>query len=136
MEEGEGFCSSPLQGGDAGKELLRHLLKDKASPAPTPSPPCQAPPPARRQLSNESVRSEEEDRLGSHGNTMSPGRDLDSSGKKKPRCKRAARPDRDKPPKNKRRKKEEEEKTLNASSSSSDPLMTHLRQVRTPPSSL
>ncbi|XP_044195043.1 histone-lysine N-methyltransferase 2C-like isoform X6 [Thunnus albacares] len=136
MEEGDGFCSSPLHGGgkegDGGKELLRHLLKDKASPATTPSPTGQVPPAARRQLSNESIRSEEEDRPGSHGNVMtldSPGRDLDSSGKKKPqRCKRVARPDKDKaPPKNKRRKREEEEKTLNASSS--DPLMTHLRQL-------
>lgn len=75
MEEGEGFSSpSPLHGGgkdgDAGKELLRHLLKDKTSPTPTPSPNSQAPPIARRQLSNESVRSEEEDRPGSHGNMV------------------------------------------------------------------
>lgn len=131
MEEGEGFCSSPLHGGgkegDGGKELLRHLLKDKASPATMPSPS------ARRQLSNESVRSEEEDGPGSHGNMVmldSPDRDLDSSGRKKPqRCKRVARPEKDRaPPKNKRRKREEEEKTLHASSSS-DPLMTHLTQV-------
>lgn len=54
---------------------------------------------------------------------------LDSSGRKKTtqRCKRLARPDKDRaPPKTKRRKKEEEEKTLH---SSSDPLMTHLTQV-------
>lgn len=75
MEEGggEGFSSpSPLQGGggDGGKELLRHLLKDKTSPATTPSPTGQAPPIARRQLSSESVRSEEEDRPGSHGNVV------------------------------------------------------------------
>ncbi|XP_049896001.1 histone-lysine N-methyltransferase 2C-like isoform X2 [Epinephelus moara] len=145
MEEGggEGFSSpSPVHGGDGGKELLRHLLKDKTSPATTPSPTGQAPPTAqtppaaRRQLSNESIRSEEEDRPGSHGNMVtmdSPGPDvLDSSGRKKAqRCKRLARPEKDRAPsKNKRRKKEEEEKTLHSSSTSpSDPLMTHLRQL-------
>lgn len=80
MEEGsgEGFPSpSPLHGGgkdgDGGKELLRHLLKDKTSPATTPSPTGQAPPTARRQLSNESVRSEEEDRPGFRGNMVRRG---------------------------------------------------------------
>lgn len=72
MEE-ELSSSSPLQGGgkdtDGGKELLRHLLKDKISPTTTPSP-TQALPTARRQLSNESVRSEEEDRAGSQGNMV------------------------------------------------------------------
>lgn len=72
MEE-ELSSSSPLQGGgkdtDGGKELLRHLLKDKISPTTTPSP-TQALPTARRQLSNESVRSEEEDRAGSQGNRV------------------------------------------------------------------
>ncbi|XP_078100895.1 histone-lysine N-methyltransferase 2C-like isoform X2 [Sander vitreus] len=126
------FSPSPPYGGDGGKELLRHLLKDKTSPATTPSPTGQAPPTARRQLSNDSVRSEDDD----HGNMVtmgSPGADLlDASGRKKtPRCKRLSRPEKDKaPPKNKRRKKEEEEKTLQSSStSSSDPLMTHLRQL-------
>lgn len=56
--------------GDAGKELLRHLLKDKTSPANTPSPTPQAPLTARRQLSSDSIRSEEEDRPGSHGNMV------------------------------------------------------------------
>lgn len=56
--------------GDGGKELLRHLLKDKTSPGPTLSPTSQAPPTARRQLSSDSVRSEEEDRPGSHGNMV------------------------------------------------------------------
>lgn len=56
--------------GDGGKELLRHLLKDKISPGPMLSPTSQAPPTARRQLSNDSVRSEEEDRPGSHGNMV------------------------------------------------------------------
>lgn len=79
MEDGagEGFSSSPLQGGgkdgDGGKELLKHLLKDKTSPATTPSPTSQAPPTACRQLSCESVRSEEEDRPGSHGNMVRRG---------------------------------------------------------------
>lgn len=59
--------------GDGGKELLRHLLKDKTSPATTPSPTIQAPPIPRCQLSNESVRSEEEDRPGSHGNMVRRG---------------------------------------------------------------
>lgn len=71
MEEGggEGFSSlSPLHGGDRGKELLRHLLKDKSSPSTTPSPTGHAP--AHRQLSNDGVRSEEEDGPGSHGNTV------------------------------------------------------------------
>ncbi|KAG8009692.1 Histone-lysine N-methyltransferase 2C [Nibea albiflora] len=73
---GEGFSSpSPLHGGgkdgDGGKELLRHLLKEKTSPATTPSPTHQAPPTAHRQLSNESIRSEEDDRPGSHGNMLS-----------------------------------------------------------------
>lgn len=76
--EGEGFSTpSPHhvggKDGDGGKELLRHLLKDKTSPASTPSPTSQAPPPARRQLSSESVRSEEEDRPGSHGNMVRRG---------------------------------------------------------------
>lgn len=70
LEEGgcEGLLSpSP---GDAGKELLRHLLKDKMSPANTPSPTPQALLAARRQLSSDSIRSEEEDRPGSHGNMV------------------------------------------------------------------
>ncbi len=77
MEEagGEGLSSTfPLNGGgkdgDAGKELLKHLLKDKTSRAATPSPTSQAPPTAHRQLSSESVRSEEEDRPDSHGNMV------------------------------------------------------------------
>ena len=58
-ENGGQMASSPLQGGaaaagDAGKELLRHLLKDKASAAAQATPPC-------RQLSNDSLRSEEEE---------------------------------------------------------------------------
>ncbi|XP_068593242.1 histone-lysine N-methyltransferase 2C-like isoform X2 [Cebidichthys violaceus] len=125
MEEGDGFFPpSSLHGGDTGKELLRHLLKDKMSPT------GQAPPTAR-QLSNESARSEEEDGPGSHGNVVlmdGPGPDLLDSGRKKTqRCKRLARPEKDKAAKNKRRKKEEEEKTLH--SSSSDPLMNHDRQL-------
>lgn len=70
MEDGdcEGLLSpSP---GDAGKELLRHLLKDRMSPANTPSPTPQAPLTARRQLSCDSIRSEEEDRPGSNGNMV------------------------------------------------------------------
>lgn len=167
MEEGraEPFSpTSPHQAGDAGKELLRHLLRDKTSPANTPSPITQAPPIARRQLSSDGCRSEEEDAPGSHGNMVRrwPGqtngmscdllvkkadhvlhlqvvRDgpaselLDTFGRKKTqRCKRPARPDKDRaPPKYKRKKKEEEEKLLQScsTSSSSDPVVTHLRQV-------
>ncbi|CAB1432000.1 unnamed protein product [Pleuronectes platessa] len=136
MEEGEGevFSSlSPLHGGggDGGKELLRHLLKDKTSPAITLSYTVQAPPSACCQLSNESVRSEEEDKPGSYGNVVrrDDGELMDSSNRKKvQRSKRLTRPEKDRAaPKYKRRKREEEEKTLN--SSSSDPLMTHLRQL-------
>nr|XP_046227874.1 histone-lysine N-methyltransferase 2C-like isoform X2 [Scatophagus argus] len=137
LEEGmgEGFSSPSLlheggKDGDGGKELLRHLLKDKTSPATTPSPTDQAPTTTHRQLSIESVRSEEEDRPGSHGNTVYSPDLLDSSGRKKTqRCKRLTRPEKDRaPPKNKRRKREEEEKTLH-SSTSSDPLVTHLTQL-------
>lgn len=159
MEDGgvEGLSSpSPLHGGDAGKELLRHLLKDKTSPATTPSPTRQGLPTVHRPLSNESIRSEEED--SSYSNMVrllrcynnfvfvfsvrsadvvscafiqvtSPGMD-GSSKKKTQRNKRPARPDKDKaPPKYKRRKKMEEDKGVH---SSSEPLMTHLRQVEPP----
>lgn len=70
MEVDFSSSCSPLQG-DAGKELLRHLLKDKLSPATTPSPRAQTPPTARFQLFNENVHSEEEDRLGSQGTMVS-----------------------------------------------------------------
>ena len=58
-ENGGQMASSPLHGGaaaagDAGKELLRHLLKDKASAAAQATLSC-------RQLSNDSLRSEEEE---------------------------------------------------------------------------
>ena len=71
------MTSSPLHGGaagDAGKELLRHLLKDKASAAAQATPPC-------RQLSNDSLRSEEEEGPavpGSHNSVVrEAGRTLD-----------------------------------------------------------
>jgi len=63
------ISSSPLNAGaagDAGKELLRHLLKDKAASGNQAPPPC-------RQLSNDSLRSEEEEgptRPGSHNNSV------------------------------------------------------------------
>ncbi|XP_054620989.1 histone-lysine N-methyltransferase 2C-like isoform X3 [Dunckerocampus dactyliophorus] len=127
-------CASPLQvgGGDAGKELLRHLLKEKASPAKTPSPTTQAQPPVHHQLSTESVRSEEEDTAGYLGNMMVDSPDLlDLLGKKKAqRCKRAARPDKDKGlAKYKRRKREDEEEMLHSSSTPPEQIMTHLRQL-------
>lgn len=70
MEEDFSSCS-PLQADPVGKELLRHLLKEKRSPATTPSPGSQTPPTARCQPANDSVHSEEEDRLGSQGTMVS-----------------------------------------------------------------
>lgn len=75
MEEARGYRlsspSSPLQGGEGGKELLRHLLKEKTSPANMPSPTRQTPPTAYRQLSTDSVGSEKDEGTGCHGNTVS-----------------------------------------------------------------
>lgn len=68
-EAGEDCFSSPAShGGDGGKELLRLLLRDKTSPVTmtTPSRPA-----AHRQLSNDGVRSEEEDEPGFRGNMVS-----------------------------------------------------------------
>uniref|UniRef100_H3D7P3 Lysine methyltransferase 2C n=1 Tax=Tetraodon nigroviridis TaxID=99883 RepID=H3D7P3_TETNG len=124
--------------GDGGKELLRHLLKDKTSHI-MPFPTSHAPPAACRQSSNESIPSEEEDRPRSHGN-IENGPDLLDSRNKLQRCKRPARPEKDRlPPKNKRRKKEDEELLLCCSSS--EPILTHLAQNNlsnppTPPASL
>jgi hypothetical protein len=73
-ENGGQMTSSPLHGGaagDAGKELLRHLLKDKASAA------AQAPPTCR-QLSNDSLRSEEEEGPAGPGSHNSLVRGADS----------------------------------------------------------
>ncbi|XP_072769606.1 histone-lysine N-methyltransferase 2C-like [Nerophis lumbriciformis] len=126
-------CASPLHvGGDVGKELLRHLLKEKASPAKTPSPTTHALPPVHHQLSTDSVRSEEEDGAGFLGNMMVDSPDvLDLLGKKKAqRCKRAARPDKDKAlAKYKRRKQEDEDEMLHSSSTPSEQIITHLRQL-------
>lgn len=72
--------SSPLStgaAGDAGKELLRHLLKDKAASG------NQAPP-ACHQLSNDSLRPEEAaglTRPGSHNNSM-----VRTAGRRNPSC--------------------------------------------------
>lgn len=55
--------------GDGGKELLRHLLRDKASHIMT-LPTGHAPSAACRQSSNESIHSEEDDRPCSHGNMV------------------------------------------------------------------
>lgn len=60
MEEGPSFPSP----GDPGKELLRHLLKDKMAPA-------SGLLAARRHLSTDSARSDEADRPGSYGNVVS-----------------------------------------------------------------
>ncbi|XP_023181708.1 histone-lysine N-methyltransferase 2C-like isoform X7 [Xiphophorus maculatus] len=119
-EAGEECFSSPAShGGDGGKELLRHLLRDKTSPITmtTPSRPA-----AHRQLSNDGVRSEEEDEPGFHGN-MVP---LGDAPKKIKRTKRLSLPDKDRAPsKSKRRRKEDDEEK----SSSSDSLMTQLSQL-------
>ncbi|XP_055363689.1 LOW QUALITY PROTEIN: histone-lysine N-methyltransferase 2C-like [Betta splendens] len=129
MEEGGRERLLSPSSGDAGKELLRHLLKDKASLSNMLSPTAQSPLIACRQPSSDSIRSEEEDHPGPHGNmvlTDNPGLDLpDLSGKKSQRCKRLARPEKDRaPPKYKRRKKEEDKTTP-----SSDQLVTHLTQL-------
>lgn len=136
--------------GDGGKELLRHLLKDKTSHIMA-LPTSHAPPAACRQSSHESIHSEEEDRPCSHGNIVrrgwvngvqtevcvvktrvctcqENGAELLDSRNKLQRCKRLARPEKDRPPqKNKRRKKEDEELLLCCSSS--QPVLTHLAQV-------
>ncbi|XP_056155239.1 histone-lysine N-methyltransferase 2C [Lampris incognitus] len=131
----EGYSCSPLHG-DGGKELLKHLLKDTSSPATTPSPSNQVPP-ARCQLSIESIQSEEEEgkaRAGSYGNMNMV---VDSVGsvefpegsesvrkKQQQRCKRPARQEGERaPPKSKRRKREEEDKRLCSSSNTAN-LMT------------
>ncbi|XP_043959917.1 histone-lysine N-methyltransferase 2C isoform X2 [Gambusia affinis] len=120
-EAGEDCFSSPAShGGDGGKELLRHLLRDKTSPVTmtTPSRPA-----AHRQLSNDGVRSEEEDEPGFRGN-MVP---LVDGPKKIKRTKRLILPDKDRAPsKSKRRRKEEDDEDK---SSSSDSLMTQLSQL-------
>ncbi|XP_061522122.1 histone-lysine N-methyltransferase 2C-like isoform X2 [Phycodurus eques] len=121
-------CASPLyggRGGDLGKELLRHLLKEKNSPAKTPSP--------SRQLSGESARSKDEDGAGFHGNMTADGPDvLDLLGKRKPqRCKRAARPDKDKTlcKYKRRRREDDDDRALDCSSSPSEQIMTHFTQL-------
>lgn len=124
------ISSSPVHGGDAGKELLRHLLKDKTSPATTPSPGNQALA-ACRQLSSESVRSEEEEGLvrpGSHNSgsmVLESGELLDSVKRKQQRCKRLPRVDKA-PTKTKRRRRDEEDDVLY--SSNTDTLMTQVKQ--------
>ncbi|XP_035986057.1 histone-lysine N-methyltransferase 2C-like [Fundulus heteroclitus] len=128
MEEagGDRLSSPAPQGGDGGKELLRHLLRDRTPPAASPT---------GRQLSGDGLRSEEEEEeeeegAGYHGSVVAL---MDGAGPKKiQRSKRPTRPDKDRaPPKPKRRKREEqeeeeEEKILH---SSSDSLMTQLRQM-------
>nr|XP_054592167.1 histone-lysine N-methyltransferase 2C isoform X4 [Nothobranchius furzeri] len=125
--EVDGAASSPLQSGDVGKELLRHLLKDKTSPLTALTAARQAHPIAHRQLSSDSLRSEEEE-PGSHGNMVMTGPGPDR--KKTQRCKRLAHPDRA-PPKCKRRKREEEMEEMEEEKIllSSDPFIAHLRQL-------
>lgn len=67
----EGVVSPSCKEGDGGKELLRHLLKEQSSPSTTSSTTNQAALTARRQLSNESVQSEEEDMPGSQVSMVS-----------------------------------------------------------------
>lgn len=122
---------SETAAGDGGKELLRHLLKEKSpSATPPPSAPHWGAVPlhtgAVRQMSVDSVRSEEEDGfLNNSGRVDSPGGDVD----KKARFKRLNRPDKDRPqPKNKRRKRDDEE-MLHSNTTGSDAIMTHIRQL-------
>ncbi|XP_077410700.1 histone-lysine N-methyltransferase 2C-like [Vanacampus margaritifer] len=120
-------CTSPLH--DPGKELLRQLLKEKASPEKAPSPGGHAPPAFRHRLSGDSTRSEDEDGAGFHGNAPDV---LDLLARKKPqRCKRTTRPDKDKNPSKckRRRQEDEDEDALDYSSSPSDQVVTHLTQL-------
>lgn len=111
---------------DLGKELLRHLLKEKAPPEKTASAG------GHRGLSGESARSEDEDGDGFPDRVMTapPGVSDASSRKKPQRCKRAVRPDKDKNlSKCKRRRREDEEENddaLHCSSSASEQLMTQV----------
>ncbi|KAK5598950.1 hypothetical protein CRENBAI_001509 [Crenichthys baileyi] len=129
MEEGgcDNFSPPASQGGDGGKELLRHLLRDKTSPVTMPSPTRHTQPTAHRQLFNDSVRSVEKDGSGFHFSTVAL---TDGPGPKKiQRSKRPNRPDKDRaPPKSKRRKREEEEEEKSMHCFS-DPLMSQLRQL-------
>lgn len=77
MKKEEGVMKEPFspalcggdKDGDGGKELLRHLLKDKTARIIT-CPTGHAPPAACKHSSNESIHSEEEDRPCSHGNAV------------------------------------------------------------------
>uniref|UniRef100_A0A674BEF3 Histone-lysine N-methyltransferase 2C n=1 Tax=Salmo trutta TaxID=8032 RepID=A0A674BEF3_SALTR len=148
VKEEEGL-SSPLhgaKGGDAGNELLKHLLKNKSTP-----PPCasanQTPP--TQQMSCNSLSSEQEasaalktppySQLTGSTELLEPS--VPAQGKRKQqRNKRTPKNGPEKPPSRyKRRKKEEEERQIGYSSTDS---LTQLKQQNnlsnppTPPASL
>ncbi|XP_049604836.1 histone-lysine N-methyltransferase 2C isoform X8 [Syngnathus scovelli] len=119
-------CASPLH--DPGKELLRHLLREKASPHQTPSPGTHGP----LTISGENLRSEDEDGGAFHDNvsTYALISDVLDSSTSKKLCKRAAaRPDKDKNLSKCKRRRREDEDALDCSSSPSERTVTHLTQL-------
>ncbi|XP_061122354.1 histone-lysine N-methyltransferase 2C-like isoform X2 [Syngnathus typhle] len=119
-------CASPLH--DPGKELLRHLLREKASPHQTPSPGTHGP----LTISGESLRSEDEDGSAFHDNvsTYALISDVLDSSTSKKLCKRAAaRPDKDKSLSKCKQRRREDEDALDCSSSPSERSVTHLTQL-------
>ncbi|XP_055086131.1 histone-lysine N-methyltransferase 2C-like isoform X4 [Periophthalmus magnuspinnatus] len=124
-----GACSGGVkmedsEAGDSGKELLRHLLKEK-SPSATP-PPSTPHGGAVRQMSVDSARSEEEEGYPNNsGRLDSPGGDLD----KKARFKRLNRPEKEKSQTKYKRRKRDDEDVIHSNSTGTDPIITHLRQL-------
>ncbi|XP_051910013.1 histone-lysine N-methyltransferase 2C-like [Hippocampus zosterae] len=103
---------------DPGKELLRHLLKEKALASPG----------VHRGLSAESARSEDEDgeAFPERATTGPPGVSDASSGKRPRSCKRAGDKNVSKCKRRRREDEEENDDALSCSSSASEPPMTQL----------
>ncbi|XP_051738984.1 histone-lysine N-methyltransferase 2C isoform X6 [Ctenopharyngodon idella] len=144
-EEGNEIISgpesqSPVQStkGDTGNELLKHLLKNKSTPPPSSAP-------LIHQMSNDSIRSEEEgltdskgslrldstDSLSGMNSHLTGNPDLEPSVpeqcKRKQRNKRTPKNGAEKPPSRwKKRKKDDEERQ--AVYTNTDTLMTQLKQ--------
>ncbi|ROL51048.1 Histone-lysine N-methyltransferase 2C, partial [Anabarilius grahami] len=145
-EEGNEIISShpesqsPVQStkGDTGNELLKHLLKNKSTPPPSSAP-------LIHQMSNDSIRSEEEgltdskgslrldstDSLSGMNSHLTGNLDLEPSVpeqcKRKQRNKRTPKNGAEKPPSRwKKRKKDDEERQ--AAYTNTDTLMTQLKQ--------